>query len=229
MGHFNGRVSEVRLGSGGHTEVCVSCPEGEVPAAGQYLHVFDPTDTNAVLSTAIFLVEKSELGFWAMPLFATTWVPGSDLHLEGPLGHGFNLPRNTHRLGLAVLGETNSRLIPLVHQAAKNHVGITLFTDLTLPALPAAVEVYPLAVLSDSLDWPDFLALDVPLERLAELRDMLALPPGTGLPCPAQVLITSPMPCSGMAQCGACAVPVRRGWKLACEDGPVFDLSVLKW
>ena len=229
MGHFYGRVSEVRLGSGGHTEVCISCPDGSIPVAGQYLLALDPSDTNAVLSTAIFLVEYAERGFWAVPLFATTWGPGTDLHLDGPLGHGFNLPRNIQRLGLAVFGETNSRLIPLVHQAVKNRVGITLFTDLSLPVLPAAVEVYPQAAISNSLDWPDFLALDMPLERLSGLREVLGMPPGTGLPCPVQVLITSPVPCSGMAQCGACSVPTRRGWKLACEDGPVFDLSILKW
>jgi NAD(P)H-flavin reductase len=32
------------------------------------------------------------------------------------------------------------------------------------------------------------------------------------------------MPCGGVADCGACAVETRLGWKLACEDGPVFDL-----
>ena len=62
----------------------------------------------------------------------------------GPLGHGFDLPRNIQRLGLAALGETVSRLMPLMHQAAKSHAGMTLFTDLRLPKLPAAVEVYPL-------------------------------------------------------------------------------------
>jgi hypothetical protein len=229
MGYFTGRVSEIRLGSGGHLEACLSCSEGAVPSAGQYLLASDPSDSNMSLGVPIFLIERIEQGFWSAPLFPATWGPGTILHLAGPLGHGFNLPRNLQRLGLAVLGETNSRLMPVIQQAANTHVGMTLFTDLSLPKLSSAVEVYPLATLSDSLDWPDFLALDVPLERLAELRDVLGLPHGTGLPCPAQALITTPLPCVGMAQCGACAVPVRRGWKLVCEDGPVFDLSILKW
>jgi NAD(P)H-flavin reductase len=37
------------------------------------------------------------------------------------------------------------------------------------------------------------------------------------------------MPCSGLADCGVCAVPARRGYKLACKDGPVFDLDELDW
>jgi hypothetical protein len=106
---------------------------------------------------------------------------------------------------------------------------MTLFTDLTLPILPVALEVYPLASLKEALDWPDFLALDVPMPRMIELRDVLGLSYGSGLPCPAQVLVTTPIPCTGMAQCGACAIPARRGWKLVCEDGPVFDLNSIKW
>jgi hypothetical protein len=229
MGHTAGRVIEIRLGSEGHMEACISCPECAVPSAGQYLLAIDPSEPNAILGTPIFLAEKSKPGFWVAPLFPTPWGPGTKLDLVGPLGHGFDLPRNIQRLGLVVLGDTLSRLMPLVHQAANAHIGMTLFTDLSLPKLPTAVEVYPLATLGGSLDWPDFMALDVPLERLADLRDVLGLPHGTGLTCPARVLITAPFPCAGMAQCGACAVPALRGWKLACEDGPVFDLSILKW
>ena len=43
----------------------------------------------------------------------------------------------------------------------------------------------------------------------------------------AQALIVTPMPCGGIAECGVCAVTVRRGWKMACKDGPVFDLKEL--
>jgi hypothetical protein len=37
------------------------------------------------------------------------------------------------------------------------------------------------------------------------------------------------MPCAGIAECGACAVPGGGwgGWKLACQHGPVFDLNWL--
>jgi hypothetical protein len=229
MGHTAGRVIEIRLGSGEQMEPCISCSTVVVPSAGQSLLAYDPSDSNSVLGTPIFLTHRSEEGFWAAPLFPTSWYPGTNLDLVGPLGHGFDLPRRIQRLGLATLGETVSRLMPLVSQATKDHIGITLFTDLSLPKLPAVVEVYPLSSLKSSLDWPDFMAIDLPLEKLVELREVLGLSHGVSLSCPAQVLITSPFPCAGMAQCGACAVPARRGWKLACEDGPVIDLSMLKW
>ncbi len=229
MEYSVGRVDEIRLGSGRIPEVRVVCPESAVPAAGQYLMAIDTDDPETVLGIALFLSETSIHGFWAAPLFPVKWAPGTKLHLVGPLGHGFDLPHNLQRLGLVALGETVARLMPLVQLAIQSQTGITLFTDLPLPKLPAAMEVYPLASLKESMDWPDFLALEVPLENLPQVSDTLGISSRGLLPCPAQVLVTTPMPCAGVAQCGACAVPGRRGWKLVCEDGPVFPLNGLQW
>jgi dihydroorotate dehydrogenase electron transfer subunit len=44
-----------------------------------------------------------------------------------------------------------------------------------------------------------------------------------------KALVMTPIPCGGIAECGACAVPAHRGWKLACRDGPVFNLNELAW
>jgi hypothetical protein len=35
------------------------------------------------------------------------------------------------------------------------------------------------------------------------------------------------MPCGGLAECGVCALPAHRGWKLLCKDGPVLELGEL--
>lgn len=229
MGHTVGRVREIRLGASGHTQISIACPAGAIPRPGQYLLAAEQDHRDAILSTPCFAIEASNLGFWAAPLYAVAWSPGTALDLVGPLGHGFDLPGNIQRLGFVALGETVSRLMPLVYQAVHARTAMTLFTDLDLPMLSAAVEVYPLASLPEALDWPDYLALDLPLGRLDELRGVLGLAEGAILPCPAQVLVTTPIPCAGLAQCGACAIPSRRGWKLVCEDGPVFDLTSLKW
>lgn len=229
MGHTIGRVNEIRIGSGRNMEACIICTESAIPSAGQYLLAFDRDDPDVVLGTPLFTVENTSQGFWAAPLFPAFWEPGTKLALFGPLGHGFDLPHNIQRLGLVALGETVSRLLPLVHMIARTRAGMTLFTDLTLPTLTAALEVAPLASLTDTLDWPDFMALDVPLEILPQLHTTLGISDREVLPCPAQVLVTTPIPCAGMAQCGACAVPARRGWKLVCKDGPVFDLNSIRW
>jgi NAD(P)H-flavin reductase len=229
MGHFTGRVNEIRLEAGGNREALIACPLEAIPQAGQYLHASNLDDPEEVLGIPLFLAEKPEHGFWAAPSIPNLWRPGMNLDLVGPLGHGFELPREVHRLGLVALGETVSRLMPLIGQIGQSHRGVTLFTDLPLPRMPALLEAYPLASLVEALDWPDFLILDLPIEKLPELKNMLGLSEGSRLTCPVQALVTTCMPCVGLAQCGACAVPARRGWKLACEDGPVFDLHQLKW
>lgn len=229
MGHHQARVREIRTGASGHTEASLTCPAGSIPPCGQYLLAVDLDDRSALLATPLFAVEKTNQGFWSTPLSEVSWSPGTILDLAGPLGHGFDLPENMQRLGLVALGETVSRLVPLVHQITLTHTGITLFTDLRLPPLPAALEVYPLASLHEMLDWPDFLALDVPVNRLADLRQVLGLSSGERLACPAQALIVTSIPCGGLGMCGVCAVAGRKGWKLVCEDGPVFDLNSLKW
>lgn len=210
-------------------EAFIACPAGSVPHAGQYQLASDQDDPEAALGVPLFVAEKSMKGFWAAPPIPIAWRPGTNLDLVGPLGHGFDLPREVHRLGLVALGETVSRLIPLVQQIAGSHAAMTLFTDLPLPAVPASLEAYPFVSLKEALDWPDFIVFDLPLQRLSDLRKVLGLADGVGLSCPAQVLVTTPIPCAGLAKCGACAVPAQRGWKLACEDGPVFDLNQLKW
>jgi NAD(P)H-flavin reductase len=229
MGQCIGRVSEIRLGSGRKVELYITCPVSLIPPAGQFVMALDESTLDEVIRTPIFAIERTRQGFWAAPLHPVKWSPGTTLELVGPMGHGFDLPAKIERLGMAALGDTAARLMPLVHQAASTQAGSTLFSDLDIPALPAAVEVSPLASLRDSLDWPDMLVLDMPVERLPELRCLLGLQDRAWLPCPAQVLLTTCMPCAGMAQCGACAVPGSRGWKLVCEDGPVFDLRMLKW
>jgi len=229
MGHFHGRVTEIRLEAGGQMEAVVACPIEAIPQTGQYLLASDLNNPEEVLGTTLFVAEKSMQGFWAAPPIPNSWRPGTKLDLVGPLGHGFELPRQIQRLGLVALGYTVSRLMPLVGQIRHSHGSATLFTDLPLPRIPALLEAYPLVSLVEALDWPDFLVVDLPLQRMSGLRDVLGLTNGTDLTCPAQVLVTTPMPCARLAHCGACAVPARRGWKFACEDGPVFDLNQLKW
>lgn len=229
MGLNQGRVREMRLDASGLVQVFVLCPASAVPLPGQYLQARDAHDEQASLGTPLFLVEPARQGFWAAPLHPVRWSPGTRLELVGPLGHGFALPGDIRRLGLAACGDTVARLLPLLAHSKPARAAMTLFTDLPLPALPAAVEVYPLASLKEALDWPDQLVLDVPLERMEAIRQVLGISHGSILPCPAQVLVTASMPCAGLADCGACAVPGRRGWKLACKDGPVFDLRSLLW
>jgi hypothetical protein len=229
MATYPGRVSEVRLDSGGRLEGRIACPARAVPPPGRYLSAHAPAELDAPLGTPIFLSQAAPGGFWAAPPFPSAWTPGTELILRGPLGTGFDISATVSRLALAALDSSPARLLPLALAALERECAVTLFTDSPLSSLPSTLEIYPLASLREALSWPDLLALDLPLERLPTLRDLLGVRPGDPLPCLAQALIWAPMPCAGIAECGACAVPSRRGYKLACADGPVFPLHSLDW
>lgn len=136
---------------------------------------------------------------------------------------------------MVALGDTAARLEPLIPAALGQEAAVALFSDALLPSLPSAVEAYPLSALSELLPWADFIAVDLPLAALPNLRKRLAsgsdgeVKPDSHLHCPAQALALAPMPCGGLGECGVCAVPAHRSWKLACLDGPVFNLNEISW
>jgi hypothetical protein len=131
-------------------------------------------------------------------------------------------------LALADLGGGAGRLLPLISLALAQEADVAFYSDSLDPILPLAVEVNPLSLLPQAHTWADFLALDLKMEHLPELHALLGLHPGDPGPAiPAQALIATPMPCAGIADCGACAIRLGRNWKLACKDGPVFDLNLL--
>ena len=229
MATYHGRVSEARLDSGGGLEGLVSCSPGAVPPAGRYLSALAPAEIDAPLGIPLFLAQVTSGGFWAAPPFPPSWIPGTELMLRGPLGTGFDLPPTVTRLALAALGASPARLLPLAMAALGRDCAVTLFTNAPLPSLSSTIEIYPLESLREALNWPDLLALDLSLEHTPALRGLLGLRPGDPLPCLAQALIWTPMPCAGIGECGACGVPSRRGYKLACTDGPVFPLDSLEW
>jgi NAD(P)H-flavin reductase len=143
------------------------------------------------------------------------------------LGRGFHPPADTQRLALIALGDTNARLLPLASASKSARYSVTLFSDAPLAKLPPDLEAYPLHELQDSLSWADFLAIDAPLEQLEPLAERFNNNPLGPAGLRGQVLVQANMPCSGLADCGVCAVKVKKSWKFTCKDGPVFDLRDL--
>ncbi|MEK6222973.1 MAG: hypothetical protein N2D54_12070 [Chloroflexota bacterium] len=220
-----GRVIEIRLEAHGQTGALVECPSGMLPAAGQYLHAHALDEPDTVLPVSLFPSQipsstaEDKAQFITAPPIPPSWQPGTLLNLRGPLGHGFQLPDSTKHLALAVIGDTPSRLLPLIEAGNE----IALFCQSVPSTLPLEVEVNPLSALPDALAWADFLAIDCPLDQLPALPILLGIDMHSSPPCPAQILVHAPMPCGALAECGVCAVPAKRGYKLACKDGPVFD------
>ncbi|HEY3310596.1 MAG TPA: hypothetical protein VGK00_03045 [Anaerolineales bacterium] len=211
----------------------LSCPAALLPAPGQYLLAAALGDQETALAQPVFSAGVCLGGFHAAPPLPAHWQPGTQLDLRGPLGKGFSLPAGARAVVLAAFGSC-ARLLALLEPALAQKASVVLLADRPPAGLPAALEILPLAALPETAPWADYLALDLPRANLPELIDLLnlyprekyaqakAFQPG-GL---TQALLETPMPCGGLADCGACAVTLRpgSGYKLACQDGPVFDL-----
>ncbi|RPH60939.1 MAG: hypothetical protein EHM81_05290, partial [Chloroflexi bacterium] len=205
----------------------LSCPPALIPAPGQYLLAHAATDSDAPLAHPLFPTDTTSNGFHAAPPIPSNWLPGLELTLRGPLGRGFHLPPAARRVALAAFGSTSARLLALLEPALSQKAEIVLLADTPPENLPAAIEISPLAALAEITPWADYLALDAPRAALPAIRDILN--PGSRYfyPVAAEILVETPLPCGGMGECGVCAVPQRRGYRLACKDGPVFDLGTL--
>jgi hypothetical protein len=149
---------------------------------------------------------------------------------RGPLGQGYSLPVMLKRLALIGFDDHPGRLMALVNIARNLNVDIVMAGDfISDPVIardiPANVELTKLENLDDLFSWADFIAVDVPSYRIQELNEILQ---STSVKSPRgdmQVLIYTSMPCAAIAECGICAIKTVKGYKLACQDGPVFNLN----
>lgn len=227
MQNYVGIVAEFQLTAEGKKAARITCPEKAIPAPGQYVLAHAPADTEAPLATVLFNTEGGPGSFVAAPPIPDTWQLGTSLHIYGPLGKGFRIPGRIRNLALVALGDTISRLLPLLPLADNTALFLSPSLSSLSPFLPTSIEINPLSDLPSALTWAEVIAIDLPLEQLAELRRLLALPKGAFPPCPVQVLVHTPMPCGGRAACGVCAVGRGSHYMYACLDGPVLDLNNL--
>jgi hypothetical protein len=218
-------ILETRLEPGG-VGCTLALPHSSRPAAGQYLLAFC-AEAGDLLPAPLF---PSSLPSYKMTFSAPVpvgWNAGMTLALRGPLGHGFQLLPGPRRVALAALGDPPGALLPRAQSALAGGGEVALYARGAPPNLPPQVEVLPLDLLPEAPGWAHYLAIDAPLAQLADLPHRLGVHGFHALGCTAQVLARATMPCAGAGTCGVCAVPTRRGWRLACKDGPVFAWEAL--
>ncbi|MCL5428736.1 MAG: hypothetical protein M1347_02880 [Chloroflexi bacterium] len=230
MVHYKGRIAEVLLEEYQNASARLYCPSEAVPRPGQYLQAHGPDNPMEVVPTSLFFAGENEesKGATSLPVagqLPESWQPGTELLLRGPLGRGFELSKRARRIALVALDGNPSRLLPLVSDGLRQGAEITLFSEEASNGLPIAVEQQNLKELHKGLKWADYLAVDISVENLERLEPIFAkrLPAALA----AEILVAAPMPCGGMAKCGVCTVRTRSGPRLACEDGPVFEMRDL--
>lgn len=220
MSTGKGQVLELIL-EDGCRQARIACPPGLIPSPGQYLLAGD--GSGSPLPVPLFHTDSAPEGFIAAAPIPDSWRPGMELHLRGPLGRGFTLPLSARKVGLVAFDDSPARLRGLIQPALKQAAAVVLVCDNTPDNLPDDVEVQPLSALEEIVKWADYLAFDVRRENLNRLRERLGKPNQLPAGREAQVLICTPVPCGGVADCGVCAVSLKSDWRLACKDGPVFN------
>ncbi len=203
----------------------IRCPSGVVPSPGQYALAY-AAGSSAPLPTVLFPARDESDGFVAAPPVPPAWLPGTQLYLRGPLGHGFSLPPSARRIALVALDRSPVTLLALLSRAAQQDASVALVGSDVPDDLPLQVEAQPVGALLDVCAWADYVAFDVARESLADLKERFK-GSRTAFKASAQALVRTPMPCGALAACGICTVEVGGKALLACDDGPVFDFHQL--
>jgi hypothetical protein len=214
-----GQVIELIL-QDGLRSARLACLESLVPSPGQYLLA---DDSSSLLPVPLFYTDSAPSGFIAAPPLPDSWIPGHGIRLRGPLGRGFALPALSRRVALVAYDDSPTRLRGLIRPALKQNAAVVLVRDAVSDNIPDEVEMQPSSALSEVCEWADYIALDVARENLPELRQRLGKLNQRSALRDAQVLVRTPVPCGGVAECGVCAVTLKSNWMMACKDGPVFD------
>jgi len=214
----------------------------EIATSGGQICVRCATEAGLGCAPGQFYLALAELPdhpLWRLPLYPFApasgglefWIdsthpyanlsPGAQLDLIGPAGQGFRLtPQTTH---LLLVAPTLQRLWPLLYTALARQCALTVLfpPDVIVPPLPAEVEIQRGALTAEMVLWADLVALDLPEPQpFAHALRLLGPPrPATFV----QAFIPPLMPC-GTGACQACWVEVHDKLKLACVDGPVFNL-----
>jgi NAD(P)H-flavin reductase len=220
MKNGQGQLSEIYLDS----RAQILCPPNLIPAPGQYI-LAHARGSDSPLAVPVFFSDSAPNGFCSAPFLPLDWMPGTQLNLRGPLGHGFSIPAFARKVALIAFDDSPARLHGLISIALKQDAEVVLVSGTILADMPEAVEVQPLQVLADIYQWADYAAFDVARENLNQLGEMLGVGQQAKGPREAQVLVRAPMPCGALAECGVCALSIRHEWKMICKDGPVFDLN----
>lgn len=214
MSIARGKIAELFLDG----SVRIDCPSDIVPGPGEYLAAHDP-NSDSTLGVSLFSSDASPTGFRAD---ANHWTLGTTVDLRGPLGRGFILPPNARKIALIAWDDSPIRFRGLIRLALAAGAEIVLLADSSADDLPSDLEVQPLRALPEICRWAQYLAADVARENLHQLRDVLIEQSQLSLGSEAQILVRAPMPCAGIADCGACSISIGRDWKRTCREGPVF-------
>jgi dihydroorotate dehydrogenase electron transfer subunit len=178
----------------------------------------------------------------------TSWLSerkvGENIDLFGPLGNGFEIYHSSRNLLLVAGGVGIAPLVALAEHAIDKGLKVRLVIGEKSAAkiyperlLPSGIK--PVVTTEDGslgqkgvvtdilpqfISWADqvFLCGPLPMYRAVAKADKKL---GNK---PTQVLLETVMGC-GVGACLSCSIETKRGRKLVCKDGPVFEFGDILW
>jgi dihydroorotate dehydrogenase electron transfer subunit len=176
---------------------------------------------------------------------------GDTIDVLGPFGQPFALDARTRNLLLIGAGPGIAALLLLAREAAARGCAVTLLAGAenaaALPPpflLPGEVEYQsfnglqiadfrlqidpadaqsPISNLQSAISWADQVCAALPSKQLATLANAIRAVKYRWERGFASALLEGPLVC-GVGACGVCATELRRGVRMLCSDGPVFDM-----
>jgi dihydroorotate dehydrogenase electron transfer subunit len=237
-------------------EMVISGPDlVNAPAPGQFFLTRCGDRFSPYLRRPIFprIVDDNQLSILLRPdpdpgfAWLSARQVGDGLDLIGPLGTGFELPARAGNLLLVGDSQQITPLLGQLERAIEAGHAVTLAlesiraaTIYPVSALPPIVELQAatldgslghhgpvLDLMPGLLPWADMVCAVGSPKLYRALRVYAA---ETRLKLPAGYLyglIADGLGVCGVGACFSCTVTTTRGLKLACLDGPVFDLADL--
>ena len=191
---------------------------------GQFLLAYHPEKDDRLKQ--LFFVSKIDDGFFTISE-NTNWEIGDQIFFKGPIGKGFSELSLSQNILIISLGPTKGSLFSVIDIGIKEGKNIAYLTnDLEIP-LPHSIEVLTPDMIDESLTWADFVMIEIERDEVVKYADLLQKVKSAGVN--SELLIYSPILCSGDTQCMICAVRTKKGWIRSCHDGAVFKLSELEF
>jgi dihydroorotate dehydrogenase electron transfer subunit len=219
--------------------------------AGQFLMIrcASPGVSDPMLRRALF-VAAAEPALGQIALLFTAddiglrWLtrcrPGEQIDILGPFGRPLGVDARTRTLLLVGEGPGLPALMLAAREVLGRGGSATLIAAAPEPALlpPAwllpgeieyqsgigqATELLADQTYRPAIAWADQLISALPIDQAPRLRDSIRAGRIRWDRGFASVLLQQAIPC-GTGVCSACALDLRKGPRLACTDGPAFDL-----
>ncbi len=228
--HANMKVSTARcndLITIGDDRFQVKLHSDFIPRPGQFMLARFWTSTYPYLNTVVFPTTTESDGFTLEIKSdhpqSVDLSPGAKVDLIGPCGQPVIINRSANHL-LLVAHNSPSKLLPFAQLALERGVDVTLLVSCSYPleSLDPRIEVHqgelpPL--LENHFAWAEQVLMDFrPEPIIHKLLDSIS--------SNTYVLCGTLFPC-GVGACHGCTIYTKTGWKLACKQGPFFQLSEL--